>query len=395
MKIKTLSLATLAALAAVACGGGNENTAQDTANQEAANAPTEMVVKIGYAGPLSGPVAHMGKDAENGVSIAIDEANEANIKLGGQRVSFQLVSEDDQSDPKSATQIAQRFVDNNTAGIIGHLTSGATVPASKIYADNELPHISPSSTSPVFTAQGYATSFRLIADDAQQGKALASFAVNDLGAKTVAVIDDRTAYGQGLADEFAKAVEGAGASIVKREFTTDKSTDFSSILTSIKAAQPDLIFYGGMDAQSGPMAKQLQKLGMETKFMSGDGMQTATFLKLAGDAAEGKYASLAGTPKDQQPGYKNFEDKLKAKFNQEVQLYATYAYDATNVLIDAMKRADSADPKVYLSKLKETDFDGATGKVKFDDKGNRAAAAVTIYQVKDGQWEVVKVVEAE
>lgn len=395
MKIKTLSLATIAAIAAVACGGGNENAAQDAANKEAANAPTETVVKIGYAGPLSGPVAHMGKDAEHGVAVAIDEANEAEIKLGGHKVTFQLVSEDDQSDPKSATQIAQRFVDNGTAGIIGHLTSGATVPASKIYADNELPHISPSSTSPVFTAQGYATSFRLIADDAQQGKALASFAVNDLGAKTVAVIDDRTAYGQGLADEFAKAAESAGAAVVKREFTTDKSTDFSSILTSIKAVQPDLIFYGGMDAQSGPMAKQLQKLGMDTKFMSGDGMQTMTFLNLAGDAAEGKYASLAGTPKDQQPGYAKFEAKLKAKFDQEVQLYATYAYDATNVLIDAMKRADSADPKVYLQKLKETDFDGATGKVKFDDKGNRAAAAVTIYQVKDGKWDVVKVVEAQ
>lgn len=399
MKLKTLSLASLAAFSLIACGGGDKPATENTAaNAPAAPAAAEgesIVVKIAYSGPLSGPIAHIGKDAEHGVAVAIDEANAAGITLGGKKATFELVSEDDQSDPKTATQVAQRFVDNQVAGVIGHITSGATVPASKIYADNNLPHVSPSSTSPTFTSQGYATSFRLIADDSQQGQALATFATKDLGAKNIAVIDDRTAYGQGLADEFANAATQLGATIVKREFTTDKSTDFAAILTSIKATNPELIFFGGMDAQSGPMAKQMQKLGIEAKFMSGDGMQTETFLRLAADAAEGKYASLAGSPKDQQPGYASFAEKLKAKFNEDVQLYATYAYDSANVLIDAIKRADSADPKVYLPKLKETAYEGATGKITFDDKGNRSAAAVTIYQVNKGQWEVVKVVAGQ
>ncbi len=392
MKLKYAALAVATALTLVACGK-KEEAAAPAADKAAAPAPAaEVVVKIGHAAPLSGPVAHLGKDTEYGVGIALDEANAEGVTIAGQKVKFELVSEDDQADPKTATQVAQRFIDNKVAGVIGHLTSGATVPASKIYADNGIPQISPSATNPSYTAQGYTTAFRLIADDSQQGKALAEFAVKDLAAKTVAIIDDRTAYGQGLADEFAKAVEAAGAKVVKREFTNDKATDFTAILTSIKSEKPDLLFYGGMDAQSGPMAKQMKKLGLESKLLSGDGMQTPVFLQLAGDAAEGKYASQAGAPKDKFPGYTSFAEKLKAKHNQEVQLYATYAYDATRVMIDAMKRADSVDPSKYLPEIGKSQFEGATGKVSFDDKGNRQNAAVTIYQVKNGQWEVVNVV---
>lgn len=390
MQVKYLALAVATAVALSACGKKEE--AKPAAEAAAPAAPSEVVVKIGHAAPLSGPVAHLGKDTEYGVGIALDEANAEGLTIGGQKVKFELVSDDDQADPKTATQVAQRFVDNKVAGVIGHLTSGATVPASKIYADNTIPQISPSATNPSYTAQGYKTAFRLIADDAQQGKALADFAVNQLAAKKVAVIDDRTAYGQGLADEFEKAAKAAGAEVVKREFTTDKATDFTAILTGIKGAKPDLVFYGGMDAQSGPMAKQMKKLGLDAKLLSGDGMQTPVFLQLAGADAEGKYASQAGAPKDQLPGYTSFAEKLKAKHNQEIQLYATYAYDAARVMIDAMKRADSTEPAKYLEKIGQTNFDGATGKIEFDDKGNRKNAAVTIYQVKDGKWEVVNVV---
>ncbi|MGE8357225.1 MAG: branched-chain amino acid ABC transporter substrate-binding protein, partial [Microvirgula sp.] len=208
----------------------------------------------------------------------------------------------------------------------------------------------------------------------------------------LAIIDDRTAYGQGLADEFEKAAKALGADIVKREFTNDKATDFTAILTSIKGVNPDAIFYGGMDAQGGPMARQMQKLGIKSRLIGGDGLQSPVFLQLAGDAAEGQFSTQAGAPKDQQPGYTAFADKLKAKYKQEIQMYATYAYDSAKVLIEAMKEADSVDPAKYLPALAQTQYSGATGDIAFDNKGDRKNAAVTVYQVKGGKWEVVDVV---
>ncbi len=387
MQTRRILLASAVAVALAACG---QKAEQSTAAAPAAQ--DEVVVKIGHAAPLSGPIGHIGKDTEYGAQIALDEVNAEGVTIGGKKIKFELVSEDDQGDPKAATQVAQRFVDQNVAGVVGHLTSGPTVTASKIYADAGIPQVSPSATNPTYTAQGYKTAFRVIADDAQQGKALADYAVQKLNAKKIAIIDDRTAYGQGLADQFEQAAKAAGAEVVKREFTNDKATDFSAILTSIKGAAPDLVFYGGMDAQAGPMAKQMGKLGLKARLMGGDGLQTPVFLQLAGEAAEGQFASQAGAPRDKLPGYASFSEKLKAKFNTEVQLYAPYAYDAAKLLVAAMKRADSTSPAKYLPEVGKTDFDGATGKIKFDEKGNRVNPAVTIYQAKGGKWEVVDVV---
>jgi len=277
-------------------------------------------------------------------------------------------------------------------GVVGHLNSGTTIPASKIYSDAGIPQISPSATNPDYTKQGYKTTFRVIANDVQQGKALGEFAVDGLKAKKVAIIDDRTAYGQGLADEFEKAVKAKGSSVVKREFTTNTATDFNAILTSIKSSQPDVIFYGGMDAQAGPLAKQMQRLGIKAKLMGGDGWQTPEFVKLAGEASEGQYASSCGVPRDKMPGFAAFNDKFKAKFNTEVQIYAPYEYDAVRVLVDAMKRAGSTDPKTYLAEVGKTNYTGVTGQIAFDDKGDIKDGAVTVYQVKGGKWEVVSTV---
>ena len=387
MQARRLLLASAVAVALTACGQKAEQP-----KDQAAAAPAETVVKIGHAAPLSGPIGHIGKDTEYGVAIALAEANAEHLTIGGQKVKFEMVSEDDQGDPKAATQVAQRFVDQKIAGIVGHLTSGPTITASKIYADAGIPQITPSSTNPAYTAQGFKTAFRLIADDSQQGKAIANYVVNKLGMKKLAIIDDRTAYGQGLADEFEKAAKALGADIVKREFTNDKATDFTAILTSIKGVNPDAIFYGGMDAQGGPMARQMQKLGIKSRLIGGDGLQSPVFLQLAGDAAEGQFSTQAGAPKDQQPGYTAFADKLKAKYKQEIQMYATYAYDSAKVLIEAMKKADSVDPAKYLPALAQTQYSGATGDIAFDNKGDRKNAAVTVYQVKAGKWEVVDVV---
>ncbi len=284
-----------------------------------------------------------------------------------------------QADPRTATIVAQKFVDERVAGVIGHLNSGATIPASKIYYDAGIPEISPSATAIAYTAQGFNTAFRVMTNDEQQGKVLGQFAVTKLGAKRIAIIDDRTAYGQGLADQFEKSAKAAGAEIVAHEFTSDRSTDFMAILTSIKGKNPQLVFFGGMDAQGGPMAKQMKQLGLKAQLLGGDGLETAEFLKLAGADAEGVVASSPGLPLSEMPGGKDFKDKFTARYGQ-IQTYAPYAYDATQVLVAAMRRADSADPKKYLPEIAKTDYQGITGHIRFDAKGDITGGSVTMYQ---------------
>lgn len=395
MTLARYSLIASAVLVLAACGEKKvETPAQpaEAAKPAAAAADTATTIKIGHAAPLTGNIAHLGKDNENGVRMAIDELNAQGVEIDGKKVKFEMESEDDQADAKTATTVAQRFVDAKVAGVIGHLNSGTTIPASKIYSDAGIPQISPSATAVAYTTQGFKTAFRVIANDAKQGSALGEYAADGLKAKKVAIIDDRTAYGQGLADEFEKAVKGKGVEVVDREFTTNQATDFMAILTTIKGKKPDAIFYGGMDAQAGPLAQQLKKLGIKAKLMGGDGFQTGEFIKLAGDNAEGQYASQPGMPKDKMPGYTEFEKKYKTKFNTDIQIYAPFTYDATMVMVEAMKRAKSADPAKYLPELAKTDYNGVTGNIKFDDKGDVVGGAVTVYQVKNGKWETVATV---
>lgn len=358
-----------------------------------ARASGDLVVRIGASAPLTGPQAHLGKDNENGTRMAIDDANAKGIVIGGRKVHFELISEDDQADPKNATIVAQKLVDNKVNGVIGHLNSGTTIPASRIYSDNGIPQISPSATAVSYTAQGFKTAFRVMANDAQQGHILGEYAVNNLGAKKIAVIDDSTAYGQGLADEFIKAAQASGAQIVAHEHTNDKAFDFTSVLTAVKAKQPALLFYGGMDAQGGPMAKQVKALALKLKFMMGDGGYTPEFIKLAGDAAEGAYASLPGVPLAKMPGGKVFAERFVAKY-QPIQLYAPYCYDAVNVMIAAMQKADSVEPKKYLPVLAGMRYQGVTATIQFDGKGDLQGGAVTIYQVKQGKWQPLETMGA-
>ena len=347
----------------------------------------EMIVKIGASAPLTGPQAHIGKDNEYGTRMAIEDANAKGVTIGGKKIRFELISEDDQADPKAATIVAQKLVDAKVNGIIGHLNSGTSIPASRIYSDNGIAQISPSATAVGYTAQGFKTAFRVMANDGQQGKVLGEFAAKNLSAKKIAVIDDRTAYGQGLADEFVKAAQASGAQIVAHEYTTDKAVDFTAVLTSIKGKKPDLVFYGGMDPQGAPMVKQLRALGLAAKFMMGDGGYTPKLIENAGAAAEGVYASLPGVPLDQMPGGKQFSQRYEAQFKQPIQLYAPYCYDAVNVMIAAMQRAGSADPAKYLSELAETEYDGVTGKITFDEKGDLKGGAITLYQIQQGKWQ--------
>ena len=353
----------------------------------------QEVVKIGHVAPLSGPIAHLGKDNEYGARLAIEELNAKGLSIGGKKVKFELLAEDDAADPKQGTSAAQKLVDQKVQGVIGHLNSGTSIPASKIYSDAGIPQISPSSTNPKFTRQGYKTTFRVVADDVHLGGTLGRYAVKDLKAKTFAVIDDRTAYGQGVAEEFAKAAVAAGATQVGREFTTDKATDFTAILTTLKGKKPDVVFFGGMDAVAGPMVKQMKSLGVTAKFMGGDGICTNEIPKLAGDALGDNQVYCAEAGGIEEKSEAAFKAKFKKRFNADVQIYAPYVYDAVNLMVDAMVKANSSDPAKYLPVLAKTSgYKGVTGDISFDDKGDIKNGALTLFTYKAGKRELIKIV---
>jgi branched-chain amino acid transport system substrate-binding protein len=377
LSLKLTAVATLAAIGSLAM-------AQD------------QVVKIGHVGPVSGAIAHLGKDNEWGARLAVEELNAKGVSINGKKIKFELVAEDDAADPKQGTAAAQKLVDAKVSGVIGHLNSGTTIPASKIYSDAGIPQISPSSTNPKYTRQGYKTAFRVVADDVHLGGTLGRYAVNELKGKSIAVIDDRTAYGQGVAEEFEKAVKAAGGNLVGHEFTTDKATDFMPILTTLKGKKPDIIFFGGMDAVGGPMMKQMKSLGIKAKFMGGDGICTNEMIKLAGDAmADGQVvcAEAGGVDGALKKGMDDFGAKFKKRFNDDVKLYSPYVYDAVFVMVDAMQRAKSSDPAKYLPELaKTTGYKGVTGTISFDAKGDIKNGALTLYTFKAGKRDQIAVV---
>lgn len=386
---KMLTLAVLAAAVSLAACSKKEN--EGAAAPAATSADGALLVKVGHASPLTGPQAHLGKDNENGVRLAIDELNARGFEVGGKKVHFELMSEDDQADPRIATTVAKKFVDDGVNVIIGHLNSGTTIPASRIYNEAGIVEVSPSATNPKYTQQGYKGAFRVMANDVQQGKALGEFAVKEMGAKKIAIIDDRTAYGQGLADEFEKAVVANGGSVTVHEFTNDKASDFTAILTKIKGQSPDLLFYGGMDGQGAPMAKQMKTLGLTAKFLGGDGIHTAEFMKLAGAAAEGVTATLPGVPLEAMPKGPEFKQKFESKYGT-IQLYAPYCYDAVMVVAEAMQRAGSIEPAKYLPEMAKTKHDGVTAPISFDEHGDLTGGAITVYRVEGGNWKVLKTI---
>jgi branched-chain amino acid transport system substrate-binding protein len=384
MRTSIYSLSLLAAIALTAC------------NKKEEKAPP-AVIRIGHVAPTSGGIAHLGKDNENGARMAVDEINaKGGVTIGGKQMKIELLVEDDAGDPKQGTAVAQKLVDSKVNGVIGHLNSGTSIPASKVYADAGIPQISPSATNPAFTRNGYKTTFRVVADDVHLGGTLGRYAVNELHGKSIAVIDDRTAYGRGVADEFEKAVSAAGGSIAERQFTTDKATDFTSILSAIKAKKPDVVFYGGMDAVAGPMIRQMKQLGVNAKVMGGDGICTTELPNLAAGAmGDGQVvcAEAGGVEGTQKAGMETFRADFKKKFGADVQIYAPYVYDAVKLMVAAMVKADSADPAKYLPVLAKTEnYHGVTGDISFDEKGDVKNGALTLFTYKGGKREEMKVV---
>ena len=394
MKNSKLALTLVAAsIALIGCGEQKPPAkAEGKAPAEAAKAaPAGTEVRIGHAGPLTGGIAHLGKDNENGARLAIEQANEAKIQIDGKPVTFVLLGEDDQADPKVGTTVAQKLVDAKVAGVVGHLNSGVSIPASDIYNKAGIPVISGSSTNPKLTEQGFKVQFRVVARDDQQGPAVANYLASNKKPKLVAVIDDATAYGEGLANEVEKTLKAANIKVLPREKGTDKTTDWKAVLTKLKGRNPDAVFYGGMDATGGPLMKQGRELGIKAVFSFGDGACTDKMKELAGDSADGLLCSQAGIPP--QAADKKFLDAYKQKFNVDPIIYAPFTYDAANLLIEAMKKANSADPAKYLPELAKMEFSGATGKIAFDQKGDRKDAEITIFTMKGGKLEPIAIVK--
>ena len=348
----------------------------------------EQVVKIGHVAPVSGAQAHYGKDNENGARMAIEELNAQGVTIGGKKIKFELVAEDDAADPKQGTAAAQKLCDAKVAGVVGHLNSGTTIPASKVYNDCGIPHVTGAATNPNLTKPGYKTTFRIIANDNALGAGLAFYAADTLKLKTVAIVDDRTAYGQGVADVFKKTAAAKGMKVVDEQFTTDKATDFMAILTAIKSKNPDAIFFGGMDPQAGPMLRQMEQLGMgNVKYFGGDGVCTSEIAKLAAGAKTlaNVVCAEGGSSLDKMPGGKAWKAKYDAKYPNQFQVYSPYTYDATFLLVDAMKRANSWDPKVYTPELLKANFKGVTSTIQFEPNGEMKNPAITLYVYKEGK----------
>ncbi|MEB0139133.1 MULTISPECIES: branched-chain amino acid ABC transporter substrate-binding protein [unclassified Undibacterium] len=359
-----------------------------------AAAAQEVQVKIGHAGPISGGIAHIGKDNENGVRMAVEQLNAKGVMIGGKKARFSLLAEDDAGDPKQATSVAQKLVDAKVSGVIGHVTSGASIPASRIYNHAGIPEISAGTSHPKYTLQGFPVTFRVTANDGQLGAAVGRYAVEVSKAKKIAVIDDKTAYGQGLANEFIKSAKAAGGDVVVREHTTDKATDFAAVLTSVKAKKPDMIFFAGLESTAGPMLRQMKALGMNTKFMGGDAICTPNLPKFAGDSMADEQvvcASAGGVPAEQKPAYDQWRADYKKRFGIETQLYAGQAYDATMTMVQAMQDAGSSEPAKYLPFLKKIHYRGISGDISFDNNGDLNHAPITLYTYRGGKIEALSV----
>jgi ABC-type branched-subunit amino acid transport system substrate-binding protein len=349
-----------------------------------AYAADEQVVKIGVSGPLSGPNAFAGKDDENGVRLAVEDLNAQKIRLGGRLVRFELVSEDDQGDPKAGNNVAQKFADMGVKFVLGPYNSGVAIPASRVYNDNGI-LMSTVGTNPKITQSGYKGVFRIVASDTQVGGSMAAYAAKELKLKNVGVIDDASAFGQGIATEFIRQAKASGMHVAGREFTNDKAADFTAILTRLKAKKVDAIFFGGYAPQAAPMARQMKQLGMNVRLLGGDTLCSPEMAKLGGDAVgENVLCAQAGAILAKQAGGPAFQARYKQRFKREPDVYAPSFYDQAMFIGQAIKSANSADPQAVGAQLHSASHQGVIGTYAFDAAGNLKKTTVSVYTFRNG-----------
>jgi ABC-type branched-subunit amino acid transport system substrate-binding protein len=337
------------------------------------------------SGPLSGANAFAGKDNENGVRLAVEELNAQKLKVGGRSVRFELMSEDDQGDPKAGVNVAQKFADAGVKFVLGPYNSGVAIPASRVYNDAGI-LMSTVGTNPKITQSRYPNVFRIVASDNQVGGSMAAYAAKELKIKTVGVIDDRTAFGQGIADEFTKQARASGLTVAGREFTNDKASDFASILTAFRAKKVDAIFFGGYAPQAAPMARQMKQLGLASvRLLGGDTLCSPEMAKLGGDAVGANVlCAQAGAMLDKQPGGPGFKSRYKQRFQRDPDVYAPAFYDQTMFIAQAMRNANTVDASVVGKALHTMSYQGVAGTYGYDAGGNLKKTAVTVYTFKGG-----------
>lgn len=391
---RLLALAALLALAVTASGCANGAKAQST--DSAAGKP--VVFKIGVGVPLTAGVVAYGKGTVNATKLAVEKAN-ASERAKKLEVTFDVVEGDDQGDPKTGVTVANTFASNRAiVGVVGHINSGVSIPASKIYNEAKIVEVTNGSTSPALTEQGFNDIFRTCTIDTVQGSFGADKAVKDLGYKTAYVVDDSTPYGEGLAKFFVEQFKADGGTVLGTEKTTDKDTDFGALASKIKAVNPDVVYYGGLYNAASLLSKQLKEGGLKSPLFGGDGLANPDYIKLAGaQAAEGDFSTQIGLPLDELPAGQEFKTAYTAAYpGVEISANDAYAYDAAQVIINAALTAAEkigADKVItpagrpeIITAVAATNFDGLTGKVQFDSKGDTLNKAVTLLVVKNGAW---------
>lgn len=340
----------------------------------------EDTVKIGVVGPMTGDQSKMGMDMKNGADIAVKEWNQKGGVLGKK---IELLVEDDQHDPKQAVSVANKLVNAVAAGIVGHFNSSTSIPASAVYSKAKMPMITPASTNPQLTEQGFSNVFRVCGRDDQQGLVAATFVTSVLKFKKVAVMHDKTTYGQGLADEFVKAL-GSMVEVVYYNGVIQGDKDFRAVLTAMKEKKPQLLYFGGIYPEGGLLVKQARELGINIPFMSGDGVIDQKFIEIAGTASEGSYLTFSPDP-EHLPTAGGFLKNYKASYG-EPGPYSIYAYDATNVLLSAIETAKSTDGTVVSQTIHGMKHSGALGEIQWNENGDIIHSPYVVWITKDGKF---------
>lgn len=344
----------------------------------------ENVIRIGAAGPMTGDQSKMGVDLRNSVELAVSEWNEKGGVLGKKIV---LLSADDQADPKQAVSIANKLINQKAVALVGHWNSSCSIPASKYYQDANIVMVSPATTNPQLTLQGFKNVFRVCGTDDQQGKVAAEFVLKTIHPKKIAIIHDKTAYGQGLADYFKRAL-GDRVQVVYYGGIIQRDPDYKAVLTTIKQSDPELYFFGGIYPEAGRLVRQAKEIGMNIPMITGDGVYDPTFINIAGASAEGTYVTFGAEPAGL-PSAKSFMDKYKAKYGDPGP-YSIYAYDAANIILTALAETRNTDGSKIAEYISKTVFHGAFGDISFDKNGDVTKAPYVIWQVKGGKFVEIK-----
>lgn len=350
----------------------------------------EQAIKIGLTSPLSGEQAPIGKDNENGARMAIDQLNQQGLVIGGEKIKFELLSEDDKADPKAGMLVAQKLIDAGVKAVVGPYNSGVAMPASRAYNDAQVV-LAVIASNPKITMQGYPYVFRVTPTDNALGGIMGLYAGKEIALKRVAVVDDRSAYGVGIAEEFIKKAKANGIEIISRDYTNDKATDFNAILTSMKAKKPDGVFYGGMYGQGAGMKRQMKQLGLNVYLMGGDGICNSEMGKLGGDAVDEKVlCTVGGIILEQNAGGKDFSAHYQKRFGIKPLMYSVSFYDGVMVIAEAMKKANSVEPKKFAPMMASINYKGIAGTYEFDANRDLKNSPITVYHFKNGEPAPVK-----